>query len=106
MVQVANNGKDGIDQALGLQPDVNLLDMMMPQMTGPEVAYALRNDPKTSSIPYIFLTGMLDKASAASLIGAIPGEAYLAKPVTTEEIVEAVRAIFQLKQGQKGVANA
>ena len=104
VVHVATDGKEGLELALGLQPDVILLDMMMPQMTGPEVAYGLRNDPRTSAIPYIFLTGMLDKVGAASLIGALPGETYLAKPATTDEIVEAVGAVLRLDKGQERVA--
>lgn len=80
--------------------------MMMPEMTGPEVAHALRTDPITSTIPNIFLTGMLDKASAASLVGAIPGEVYLAKPATTEEIVEAVEVALGFGEEHDVVAEA
>lgn len=91
-VHLAFNGKDGIALAREKQPDIILLDVMMPGMPGGEVAEALREHPKTSAIPVIFLTGLLGKAEARSCRGAVGGERYLAKPASIDEIVTAIRS--------------
>ncbi len=54
----ASNGKDGIEAAVREMPDLILLDLMMPGMSGFEVADALRYEDKTASIPIIILTAM------------------------------------------------
>lgn len=101
-VLVAESGKTDLALARKHHPDVILLDMMMPQVPGPEVARALRNGAETTAIPYIFLTGMLGKEDAASFMGATPGEMYLAKPASMEEIMAAVDTALRRANAEKG----
>lgn len=57
MVEAAENGKEGIEKATRIRPDIILLDMSMPDMTGLEVMDALCADAATRDIPVILITG-------------------------------------------------
>src|SRR4051812_14517423 len=72
------------------QPDLILLDVQMPYMSGYEFAAALRADELTRRIPVVFLTTDDAVADQARKLGA---EAYLTKPVTVDRLIE-VLALF------------
>ena len=57
-IVTASNGEQAIEQVRNEKPDLILLDVMMPGMTGYEVAQVLQNDPETKEIPIIFLTAL------------------------------------------------
>lgn len=78
-VCVATNGKMALMVAGEQRPDLILLDMMMPDMTGIEVCEALKKDPATHKIPVIFVTSMDDKHNeeAGLRAGAVD---YINKP--------------------------
>jgi two-component system alkaline phosphatase synthesis response regulator PhoP len=57
-VQTAENGKLGLELALSMKPDVILLDLMMPEMTGDEMLTKLRQDPWGKTVKVIILTNM------------------------------------------------
>ncbi len=56
-VEVAENGREGLRKAASIQPDIILLDMHMPDMTGFQVMEALYSAPATRRIPVIVITG-------------------------------------------------
>ncbi|OGH00376.1 MAG: hypothetical protein A2600_10425 [Candidatus Lambdaproteobacteria bacterium RIFOXYD1_FULL_56_27] len=93
----AQNGTDAISQAGLLQPDLILLDVMMPGMDGFEVCKALKQDPKTQSIPIIFLTA---KSDAESLTKGfeVGGVDYVAKPFLPAELRARVETHLALRQ--------
>ncbi len=85
MVNVSKNGKEGIWVADIYQPDLILLDVMMPFFDGFEVLKKLKSNPKTTSIPVIMLTAKDDdesKVKAASLYT----EDYIVKPFIIETL--------------------
>lgn len=92
-VHTAAGGAQGVALAHELLPDAILLDMMMPKMTGADVAAALRSKTETAGIPIVFLTGLMGKEDVAALDGVIDGERYLAKPATVEEIYAALSKV-------------
>ena len=53
-VEVAENGRTGVEKALLMIPDIVLCDIMMPELDGHAVLQALRSDPDTAEIPFIF----------------------------------------------------
>ena len=59
-VCTANNGTTAIEQTRKEHPDLILLDVMMPDMSGFDVAVVLKKDPETKEIPIIFLTAFND----------------------------------------------
>lgn len=92
VVHTAQSGKAGLALARRLRPDIILLDVMMPGMTGGQVAEALRESPDMARVPIIFFTGMVSKEELESRGGEIGGELFMAKPVEHEELAAVIRA--------------
>jgi two-component system, chemotaxis family, chemotaxis protein CheY len=63
-VSTAVDGEDALAMAREKQPDLMLLDMLLPKMTGPDVLRALKNDPATAGIAVVVLTGLSHKNAA------------------------------------------
>jgi DNA-binding response OmpR family regulator len=87
----APNGRDGLQIAVQVQPDVILLDINMPEMDGFEVCKRLREQPRTRNIPVIMLTtaSSLDSRVKGLDIGA---DDYITKPFQVRELVARVNA--------------
>ncbi len=80
-LQFARDGQKALELALGEKPDLILLDVMMPGMTGLETCQKLKQNQATASIPVIFVTALSDPADEAEgfAVGAVD---YLTKPVS------------------------
>jgi len=70
-----------LEEARRFQPDLVLLDVMMPGMDGGAVAAQLLEDPGLKEVPIVFLTAAARKAEVASRGGLIGGRPFLAKPL-------------------------
>lgn len=90
LVVPARDGREGLKQARLRQPDLILCDVMMPDVDGYEVLRALRQQPETMSIPFMFVTARAgrDDLRAGMDLGA---DDYLVKPFTARELLTAVR---------------
>lgn len=100
-VFTALSGVKGIELAAAEDPDVILLDIVMPQMDGFEVCRVLKADNVVSQIPVIFLTALKgDKDSRVKGIEA-GGDAFLSKPVDETELLVQVRAMVKIKAANK-----
>ncbi len=93
-------GEGGLAKAKSEQPDLIILDIMLPGIDGFEVFYELRRDPNTKDIPVIMLTGIADKhgirffkKDMKDFIGKEPTE-YIEKPLDPEKLKDAVREVF------------
>jgi two-component system sensor histidine kinase/response regulator len=75
--------------ALNFRPDLILLDIMMPETDGGEVAARIHADPKLKNTPIIFLTALATRAEAKSGLN-IQGHSFLAKPVSIPELINAI----------------
>ncbi|MBF0321003.1 MAG: hybrid sensor histidine kinase/response regulator, partial [Nitrospirae bacterium] len=85
-VVVAKSGKDALRRATSApQPDLILLDIIMPEMDGYEVCKALKEDPLTNSIPVIFITAMSDAEDEEKgfQLGAVD---YITKPFSASTV--------------------
>jgi CheY-like chemotaxis protein len=78
-VHAANSGAKGIDMARSLTPDAVLLDVMMPDMDGPATFTELKNDPRTSQIPVVFLTAKVHSSERMRFMD-MGARGVLAKP--------------------------
>jgi two-component system, sensor histidine kinase and response regulator len=85
----AANGKVGIKMAIAQIPDLILCDMMMPEIDGQGVLKALRAEPVTATIPFIFLTAKAEKTDIR--LGMEQGaDDYITKPCTPQELLKAI----------------
>lgn len=94
----ATSGKQCLDMAKDLQPDVILLDIQMPEMDGFETLKHLRENPATAKIPVIFLTAQRkdpESIEAGLMMGA---DEYLTKPIDTDELLVRTKTLVKLKR--------
>ena len=85
----AINGKSGIKLAIAQIPDLILCDMMMPEVDGHGVLKALRSEPLTATIPFIFLTAKADKIDIRTGM-ELGADDYITKPCTPQELLKAI----------------
>jgi DNA-binding response OmpR family regulator len=90
----AADGVTGLDLARGEQPDVVLLDVMMPGLDGWRVAEALLEDERTSGIPIIFLTARAEFRDRARGLD-IGGVDYVTKPFNPLDLASLVRELLE-----------
>jgi DNA-binding response OmpR family regulator len=92
-VSEAGDGPGGFDLARAEQPDVILLDVMMPGLDGWRVAEMLLDDPVTRDIPIVFLTARADVRDRARGID-LGGLEYITKPFNPVELASLVRRVL------------
>jgi diguanylate cyclase len=85
----ATDGADGLKMVNKHLPDLIICDIMMPELDGYSVITALRQDPKTATIPFIFLTAKVDRNDIRQGMN-LGADDYLMKPFTPEELLDAV----------------
>ena len=85
----AENGRIGVEVAKKEQPDVIICDVMMPELDGHGVLQALRNDPATAAIPFIFLTAKGEKRDVRDGMN-LGADDYLTKPVAKADLLSAI----------------
>ncbi len=89
-VFVAADGKEGLELARSVRPDVILLDWMLPDIDGMEVLTQLKNDPDTENIPVYMLTAKKTPSDVGQAIcEGVDG--YFVKPFDISKLVETIR---------------
>ena len=88
-VVFAYDGPAGIEKALAENPQLILLDIMMPQMDGIEVCAALRREPATASTPIVVLSAKIDEPAVKQALAAGANE-YQFKPFDIEKLLKVV----------------
>jgi len=91
-VITAANGPDALKQAQS-QPDLIVLDLVLPELDGFTVCQTLKRDRATASIPIIMLTGLTSQLSRLAGLECGAND-YLRKPVTVEELVAKIRTLL------------
>jgi len=89
-VKIENKGALGFAVAKQFKPDLILLDILMPDMEGSEVASKLNEDKDTKNIPLIILTAMVKEDEVKEGSGFIAGRHFLAKPVSTDKLISVI----------------
>lgn len=99
----ASDGTKGLEQARAEAPDVVLLDVMMPGLDGWRVAEELLDDPRTESIPIVFLTARAELRDRARGID-LGGVDYVTKPFNPVELAPLVRDLLErVSRGERDV---
>ncbi len=96
----ASNGREGLLLARTEMPDLILCDVLMPEMDGHEVLQALREDPKTAAVPFVFLTAKSGKSDLRTGMN-LGADDYLTKPVSRNGLIAALDARFARKSQQR-----
>ena len=99
-IAMAENGFQAIEKARSLLPDVILLDVMMPGMTGFEVCQRIRSDPQLAEIPIILLTALDDRESMLSGLKS-GADDFISKPFDRFELRARVLGITRLNRYHK-----
>ena len=83
------SGREALDEIPRFMPDLILCDMRMPEMDGISILRALRQDPRTAKIPFVFMTG---QNNLDAHVGALRVDGYLYKPFRIDQFMETVRS--------------
>ncbi len=104
-IYTAKDGNEAIERAKQLNPDLIILDIMMPKKTGVEVCQILRSQPQFQDTLIIFLTAMSDEAS--QIKGLETGaDDYVNKPISPKVLVSRVNALFRRVNNSKEVGKS
>ena len=89
-VKEENSGTQAYASAKQFQPDMILLDVMMPDIDGGSVAAQIQDDENMKHIPIVFLTAIVQKEEAEDTGSNIGGRTFLAKPVKLDDLVTCI----------------
>lgn len=95
--RIAVNGEDALAAAREWQPEVILLDVMMPRLSGFEVCERLRADPATRGVGVLMVTA-LDQPSDVDKAVAAGTDDFITKPINKTELLLRVRAILDARK--------
>ncbi len=93
-VVAAVNGEEALNLARNEIPDLILMDVRMPRMTGYEACSAIKADPKLKDVPVIFLSAKGQEAEIQTGLQA-GAEEYLLKPFAPDQLTQRIQAVLQ-----------
>lgn len=99
-VFTAENAVTGIEIARNQQPDLILMDVMLPHLNGLDACQLLRKDPKTSSIPIIIVSAKNRSADITTGLD-IGADDYISKPFDAKELIARVKARLRISEKQR-----
>mgnify|MGYP001188960880 CR=1 FL=1 len=103
VVQVETSAPAALIRAEQFQPDLMLLDVMMPGMDGGELAARLSTKPKLKGVPIVFLTAAVKKEEVSSRGGQIGGYPFLAKPADLSQVIACIQQHLPGGKGRPGL---
>jgi DNA-binding response OmpR family regulator len=92
-VRVASDGEEGLAAVEDFEPDLVLLDVMLPRRNGYEVCQILRETPEWKELKVVMLTAKGREAEVAKGLG-VGADAYVTKPFSTRELVDRVERLL------------
>ena len=84
-----------MEKVKSLLPNLVILDVQMPEISGPDIAQAMKEHPDAKSIPIIFLTGILTPEEARGRADRVGRDIFIAKPINFGELTAAVEKYIQ-----------
>ena len=85
-----NDARKAVSTARSFQPELILLDVMMPEMDGGDVASALARDAELAEVPLIYLTALVSKEEAPAAGMRTPKHRFLPKPTSMVHLMETI----------------
>jgi len=95
-IAVAVDGRDTLEKVASFQPDLILLDVMMPKLSGFEVCKAVKSDPKTKRIMVLMVTALNERGDIERGVDSGTDD-FLSKPVNKVELVKRVQNMLKLR---------
>ena len=95
-VEIAVDGQDTLDKVASFHPDIILLDVMMPKLSGFEVCRKLKDDPATRKIMVLMVTALNELGDIERAVQAGTND-FISKPVNKLELVKRVENMLRLK---------
>ena len=99
-VLLAKNGLEGISKAQSEEPDLVILDIMLPGIDGFEVCHRLRAEPQTAYLPILMLSGKAQETDKATGM-KVGADDYVTKPVAPRELVSRIESLLARKTAAK-----
>lgn len=96
-IEMAFDGQDALDKVAKQHPDLILLDIMMPRMSGYEVCKQLKQNPATKDIPILMVTALNEMGDIEKAVNAGCDD-FLTKPVNRLELTTRVRSLMRVRQ--------
>jgi len=103
-VELVTRGDEALRSIAGRLPDLVILDLNIPVLSGEEVCRILRQQPETRTLPIIMLTARTSEADRVSGLD-LGADDYVTKPFSLRELGARVRAVLRRRQGSAGGAN-
>ena len=100
-VALAFSGTDGLEKVRTGEPDVVLLDILMPDISGYEVCRRIRANPSTRLLPVVMLTSSRDQDKVESIEAG--ADDFIARPFDPRELLSRVRSLLRIKEYQDAV---
>jgi len=100
-VRVCSSGAQAVEEAVGWQPDLVLLDVMMPEMDGPETLKRLAEDARTAAIPVVFVTART-QSHQVEHYRAMGAAGVIAKPFDPMKLAAEVKTYLQQARAASG----
>ena len=103
-VLTASNGEEGLQKIREHKPDIVIMDVMMPKMSGFMVTKVVQKDPELKDIPILLLTATSQMAGGIQL--EMPTPYRLTKPFQPEELIKKIKTILKKHDQQKNAKKA
>jgi CheY-like chemotaxis protein len=99
-VETAEDGVEGLEKAIALQPACIVIDVKMPGLNGNQLVRVLRGDPATAAIPLIILSALVQPHDQWEGL-ASGADQYLTKPLDRQELISAIERAIQLSEQER-----
>lgn len=104
-IRKARDGLEALESVAKVAPDLILLDVMMPRMSGFQACKKLKADPATRDIPIVIVTALSEVSDVEHAVD-VGADDFLSKPVNRLELVTRVRSLLKLSEAKRELRRA